>query len=129
MANSRLSVSESNLALRRRGSTVMKTDPSTWTFLSNHGHVLICLAKQPNARLRDVAELVGITERAVQSIVSDLEAFGALTRIREGRRNRYEIHGTVALRHPIESPCTIHDLLALARAKRKARRKRAENVG
>ena len=95
---------------------------STWTFLSNHGHVLICLAKQADARLRDVAELVGITERAVQSIVTDLEETGAITRIREGRRNRYEIHLDVPLRHPVEEPCTIRDLLVLAKAKSRRRR-------
>ena len=72
----------------------MTTESARWTFLSNHGHVLICLAKQSDARLRDVAEAVGITERAVQSIVGDLEETGAITRIREGRRNRYEIHDT-----------------------------------
>ena len=97
----------------------MTSAASTWTFLSNHGHVLICLAKQADARLRDVAELVGITERAVQSIVTDLEETGAITRIREGRRNRYEIHLDVPLRHPVESPCTIRDLLMLAKAKRR----------
>lgn len=100
----------------------MRPESSSWTFLSNHGHVLICLAKQPDARLRDVAEFVGITERAVQSIVSDLEESGAITRIREGRRNRYEIHRDAPLRHPVEAPCTIRDLLALARPNRGKRR-------
>ena len=87
---------------------------STWTFLSNHAHVLICLAEDPDLRLRDVAERVGITERAVQAIVTDLEAGGAITRIREGRRNHYEIHDDVQLRHPIESHCTLRDLLTMA---------------
>ena len=95
-----------------------KTQGSTWTFLSNHGHVMICLAKQPDSRLRDVAQLVGITERAVQSILQDLEANGAITRIREGRRNRYEIHDEIPLRHPLESHCTIRDLLTLAQPAR-----------
>lgn len=94
--------------------TRSKNQESTWTFLSNHGHVVICLAKQPDARLRDVAELVGITERAVQSILHDLEANGALTRIREGRRNRYVIHEDLPLRHPLEQNCKIRDLLTLA---------------
>ena len=84
-----------------------------WTFLSNHAHVLICLAEQPDARLRDLAERVGITERAVQSIVTDLEGSGAITRIREGRRNRYEFHPDVRLRHPVEANSTIRDLLAI----------------
>ena len=68
------------------------------------------------------AEQVGITERAVQSIVGDLEESGALTRIREGRRNRYEIHDDIPLRHPLESPATIHDLLTLAKPGRKRSR-------
>ena len=87
--------------------------PATWTFLSNHGHVLVCLARQSDTRLRDVADAVGITERAVQSIVADLEAVGAITRIRAGRRNRYEIHPQVHLRHPVEGHCTIGALLAM----------------
>jgi len=97
------------------------TSDSTWTFLSNHGHVLICLAKQPDARLRDIAELVGITERAVQSIVTDLESAGAITRIREGRRNRYELHDDLPLRHPVEADSTLRDLLSLARTRRTRR--------
>ena len=56
-----------------------------WTFLSNHGHVLLCIAQEPEIRLRDVAERVGITERAVQRIVADLEEAGYLSRAREGR--------------------------------------------
>ena len=102
----------------------MTASHSTWTFLSNHAHVLICLAAEPDARLRDLAAKVGITERAVQAIVTDLEEGGALTRIREGRRNRYQLHPDVALRHPVEAHCTIRDLLAMAgielpRARRK----------
>ncbi len=85
-----------------------------WTFLSNHAHALICLAEEPTARLRDLAERVGITERAVQSIVTDLEASGVITRIREGRRNRYEVHPEVPLRHPVEAHRTVGDLLSMA---------------
>jgi DNA-binding Lrp family transcriptional regulator len=91
---------------------------SGWTFLTNHSHVLICLAGDPEARLRDVADRVGITERAVQSIVADLEAGGIITRQREGRRNRYEIHVDLPLRHPVESHRTVRDLLRLADPKR-----------
>ena len=75
------------------------TNP-TWTFLSNHANVLLCIARERGIRLRDVAVRVGITERAVQRIVGDLEASGYLSRVREGRRNRYEIHGDLPLRHP-----------------------------
>ena len=90
-----------------------ETDPTrhVWTFLSNHSHVLICLTRDPMMRLRDVANLVGITERAVQNIVTDLEAAGVITRHREGRRNRYDIHADKPLRHPIESHRTIESIL------------------
>jgi DNA-binding Lrp family transcriptional regulator len=83
----------------------------SWTFLSNHAHVLVELAHDPDARLRDVAERVGITERAVQRIVSELEEAQVLNRFREGRRNRYEIDRAQELRHPIEQHCTVGDLL------------------
>ncbi|MFM7320610.1 MAG: helix-turn-helix transcriptional regulator [Armatimonadota bacterium] len=85
-----------------------------WTFLTNHSHVLICLARDPELRLRDVAQRVGITERAVQRIVAELEVAGAITRERDGRRNRYAVHADVKLRHPIEAHRTIADLIALA---------------
>lgn len=85
-----------------------------WTYLTNHTHVLICLAHEPELRLRDVAERVGITERAVQRIVAELEEGGAITRVRDGRRNRYEVHPEAPLRHPIEAHRTIADLIALA---------------
>ena len=84
-----------------------------WTFLSNHGHVLVCLARDPEARLRDVALAVGITERAVQKIVSDLEDAGVVERVREGRRNRYRLFLERPLRHPIESHRSIGSLLAM----------------
>jgi Mn-dependent DtxR family transcriptional regulator len=84
-----------------------------WTFLTNHSHVLVCLAQDPTARLRDVADRVGITERAVQRIVAELEEGGVLSRIRDGRRNHYEIHGARRLRHPVEAHCSVSDLLAL----------------
>src|SRR3982750_3707911 len=75
-----------------------------WAFLSNHAHVLLCIAKEPEVRLREVADRVGITERAVQRIVADLEEGGYLSRSREGRRNRYEVHLGRPLRHSVESP-------------------------
>lgn len=83
-----------------------------WTFLTNHARVLIALARDPEARGRDVADQIGITERAVQLIVADLEAAGYLTRTRVGRRNRYTIDPTVALRHPSEADHPVGDLLA-----------------
>ena len=87
--------------------------PAGWTFLSNHAHVLVCLAADPAVRLRDVAAAVGITERAVQKIVAELEAAGVLRRRREGRRNHYTIHGGRPLRHPAEAHRTVGELIAL----------------
>ncbi|MDH6706663.1 DNA-binding IclR family transcriptional regulator [Kitasatospora sp. MAA19] len=84
-----------------------------WTFLTNHARVLSLLARDPGVRLRDVAAACGLTERAVQGIVADLEAEGYLTRSREGRRNRYRIAPEARLRHPVEARHTIGALLAL----------------
>ena len=86
-------------------------DGSSWTLLSNYGHVLVCLAGDPHMRLRDVAEKVGITERAVQRIVHDLEQADMLTREREGRRNHYRINKEQPLRHPLEQPHTVGELI------------------
>ncbi|MDH2910124.1 MAG: winged helix-turn-helix transcriptional regulator [Candidatus Eremiobacteraeota bacterium] len=87
-------------------------DPrSGWTFLSNHAHVMIALARDPELRLRDLAEQVGITERAIAQIIVDLEGAGAIARERDGRRNVYRIHPNVPLRHPIEAHRTVGDLL------------------
>jgi DNA-binding IclR family transcriptional regulator len=91
----------------------MVDTPTSWTFLSNHAHVLLCIAQEPEARLRDVAQRVGITERAVQKIVGELEDAGALTRLRDGRRNLYMIHPECPLRHPVEHHQTVSRLLAL----------------
>lgn len=82
-----------------------------WTFLSNHAHVLICLAREPDLRLRELAELIGITERAVSRIIADLEAEGLLRRHREGRRNTYELVLDRPLRHPIERHRTVGELV------------------
>ncbi|SDN06288.1 MarR family protein [Streptomyces wuyuanensis] len=82
-----------------------------WTFLTNHARVLLRIADDPEVRLRDLAAGIGITERAVQIIVADLEAAGYLTRTRVGRRNRYTIDPTVALRHPNEAGHPVGDLL------------------
>ncbi|WP_431964629.1 helix-turn-helix transcriptional regulator [Actinacidiphila sp. bgisy160] len=83
-----------------------------WTFLTNHARVLLWLARDAEVRLRDVAAGIGITERAVQIIVADLEAAGYLTRTRVGRRNRYTIDSSVALRHPSEADHPVADLLS-----------------
>jgi predicted transcriptional regulator len=87
----------------------------TWTYLSNHAHVLVAVAKDPTARVRDIATLVGITERAVLQILADLEAAGAIVRHREGRRTTYKIDGHVSLRHPLEAHRQVGDILRLVR--------------
>jgi len=84
----------------------------SWTFLTNHAHVLNCIAADPDTRLRDVAVRVGITERSAQLIVADLVEAGYLTRTRVGRRNHYQIHPDIPLRHPIERDHEIGALLA-----------------
>ena len=84
-----------------------------WTFLTNHSHVLIVLSRNPSLVLREVALQVGITERAVQRIVADLEAAGVLEREKIGRQNHYRIRANQPLRHPIESHRSIGDLLSL----------------
>ncbi len=89
-----------------------------WTFLTNHAHVLLAITRDPEARLRDVAALVGITERAAQRIVAELEQEGYLTRTRDGRRNRYEVHPGVPLRHPLEREHQIGELLDVLRPER-----------
>jgi DNA-binding MarR family transcriptional regulator len=86
--------------------------PPSWTLLSNHGHVLVCIAADPSVRLRDVAQTVGITERAVQKIVGDLEAGGLVSRTRTGRRNRYRIDVAQPLRQRGATDCTVGALLA-----------------
>ena len=92
---------------------IVPARPSEWTFLTNHAHVLFCVAQDPEIRLRDVAELVGITERAVQRIVTELEESGYITRQRSGRRNMYVVHQQLPLRHRIESHRVVRDLIAL----------------
>lgn len=84
-----------------------------WRFVTNHTQVLLCIARDPDVRLRDVAEMVGITERAVQRIVADLVEAGFLQRERVGRRSRYMIDRGVEMRHPAQAGHDIGELLAL----------------
>lgn len=101
-----------------------RPDKPDWTFLTNHAHVLLTIASDPEIRLRDVADRVGITERAAQRIVAELEEGGYLTRHREGRRNRYEIHPRLPLRHPIERHRHVGALLELIEPAGKTKKKR-----
>lgn len=82
-----------------------------WTFLTNHAHALLCIARDPGIRLRDVAERVGVTERAAQRIVSDLVDGGYLDREREGRRNSYRIKADRPMRHPVERGHHVGEIL------------------
>jgi DNA-binding MarR family transcriptional regulator len=79
----------------------MSAAATTWFFLTNHAHVLLCVARDPEARARDIAERVGITERASQRILSDLLAEGYVSKIKKGRRNRYTVNREGHLRHAI----------------------------
>ena len=85
----------------------------TWTFLTNYGHVLLCIAADPETRLKDVAERVGITERSTQRIVADLVEEGYLKLVKVGRRNRYQLRLDLPLRHPIERANEVGVLLKL----------------
>ena len=84
---------------------------SGWTFLTNHCHVLVCLDRDPHMRLREIARLVGITERAVHRLIVELEEAGVLNKSRDGRRNHYEVNYGAPLRHPLEANRTLGDLL------------------
>ena len=103
---------------------------SDWTLFSNHGHVLVCLARDNKARLRSVADDVGITERAVQKIVGELQEAGFITISKHGRCNRYDINTRKALRHTLEDRCTVGRLLQLfsSSEKRAAKMTAEENA-
>lgn len=90
--------------------------PLTFRFLTNHAHVLACIADDPDVRLRDVAVAVGITERTAAQIVNELEQAGYLTKTRDGRRNQYEIHKELPLRHPQHRHRTVGDLIRFIQA-------------
>ncbi len=90
-----------------------------WTFLTNHAHVLLCVWEDADARVRDIAPKVGITERAVQRILRELEGEGYLQRQRVGRRNRYSVRAELPFRHPLERHERIAVLLTLVAARRR----------
>lgn len=120
MANSApSSKSQASPAVKTAGpETAAASAPSApWTFLTNHAHVLIHIAGEPAVRMRDIADRVGITERAVQRIVRELEDGGYLERLKEGRRNHYHVTASQPLRHPIEKHVQTSALLALVLGK------------
>ena len=84
-----------------------------WTFLSNYGHVLVALSTNPDARMRDIADMVGITERAVQQIVRELVDQGYVFKDKDGRRNRYHIAYHAHLRHELEAGVSLGEFVAL----------------
>ena len=89
------------------------TKNSQWTLLTNHAHVLLCLAKSPSMRISELALEVGITERAVQRITADLISEGYVERLKEGRRNYYKLVTSKPLKHPVESHRDVADLIKL----------------
>jgi DNA-binding transcriptional ArsR family regulator len=86
---------------------------TAWTFLTNHSHVLLLIAREPESRMRDLAERVGITERAVQRIIDELAEGGYIAISKQGRRNVYTVHGDHHLRHPVEAARTVGDLIRM----------------
>jgi predicted transcriptional regulator len=84
-----------------------------WTFLTNYTHILVCLIKHPDMRLRDIALHVGITERSTARIVTELEEAGVIEKEKVGRRNQYSINLNAPLRHPVEAGHTVGDLLKM----------------
>lgn len=89
----------------------MQRAEASWTFLTNHSHVLLVLSGNPDIRIRDIATAVGITERAVQRIIDDMELGGYITVQKTGRRNSYTVQSKMPLRHPVESHCTVGGLV------------------
>lgn len=89
----------------------MVSNADTWTFLTNHAHVLLEVAAQPDIRVRDIALRIGITERATQRIISELAQSGYLDVERDGRRNRYRVRRSQPLRHPTERHHKVGELI------------------
>jgi Mn-dependent DtxR family transcriptional regulator len=102
------------------------TNDHVWRFVTNHAHALECIYADPTARLRDIAERVGVTERTAAQIVKDLEEAGYLTKTRDGRRNRYEVHGELPLRHPRHRHRTVGDLIRFLGARPAKRTSRSQ---
>ncbi len=92
---------------------VREAEKRSWTFLTNHGHLLVAISRRPRARIRDLAEEIGITERAAQLILRDLEGAGYIIKEKVGRRNEYTVEPDAHLRHPAESSVAVRSLLGL----------------
>lgn len=92
------------------GTTAPAKPKKAWTFLTNHGHVLVCISQNPDVRISEIADLVGIGERATHRIVQDLVEGGYVVRTHVGRRNTYSIDFSRSLRHPLEADHAIGDV-------------------
>lgn len=96
---------------------------TSWTFLTNYAHIILCLSDAPESTIRDLSVRVGITERAVQSILNDLVESGYLNRERIGRHNCYQVVEDCPLRHPVEEHCTLADLVKMVHGRKGRARK------
>ena len=85
----------------------------SWSFLTNHARVLLCIASDPGARLRDIAASLGITERSAYGIVTDLTSAGYVVKHKDGRRNRYQIQAHLPLPEPTSRERTVGEVLAV----------------
>ena len=110
-----VSPSKSRPAPKRKRAPIRRRpepEPSVgWTYLTNHTHAIIALLREPDIRVRELAIEVGITERAIVRILGELQADGVVEKTREGRRNHYEVNLDTPLRHPLESHCSLKDLV------------------
>lgn len=86
---------------------------TSWGFLTNHARVMLCISQDPGIRLRDIAARLGITERSAYGIVTDLAAAGYITKMKDGRRNQYEIQAHLPLPEPTSRESTVGEVLAL----------------
>lgn len=91
----------------------MPPEPTRWSFLTTHAQVLVCIARDPGVRLRDIGERLGITERTAHRIVTELSTAGYITRERDGRRNRYTVNTEIPLPDPIAPGQNVGELLAI----------------
>jgi DNA-binding MarR family transcriptional regulator len=100
---------------RKSVTKVTEKEAHGWSYLTNHALVLVCVADDPYIRLVDIASQVGITTRAVQKILGDLEMEGAIDRTKDGRNNTYAVNPDCSLRHALEGSGTVGELLAAMR--------------
>jgi predicted ArsR family transcriptional regulator len=115
---SRLIIPDSKYTKPKTPMSTESSQPGGWTFVTNHTQVLLCIAADPGMRLRDVAQQVGITERAAQRIVAELVEAGFLERRRAGRRNQYRLNRDRSMRHPAQHGRDVGALLDLLKLER-----------